>query len=85
MSIKRLYCTVTMVPLGPTLLLIEWRKKSEIRLTRNMADRSAENHRVGNISISAWHLEDRAEQRMSLSQIPESVGGRVRADGRGPL
>lgn len=54
-----------------------------MRLTRNMADRSAENHRVGNISISAWHLEDRAEQRMSLSHIPESVGGRVRADGGG--
>lgn len=48
-----------------------------------MADRSAENNRVGNISISAWHLEDRAEQRMSLSHIPESVGGRVRADGGG--
>ncbi|TNM93993.1 hypothetical protein fugu_002169 [Takifugu bimaculatus] len=42
-----------------------------------MADRSAESHRVGNISISAWHLEDRAEQRMSLSHIPESVGGRT--------
>ncbi|XP_029696165.1 inositol polyphosphate-4-phosphatase type I Ab isoform X7 [Takifugu rubripes] len=39
--------------------------------------RSAESHRVGNISISAWHLEDRAEQRMSLSHIPESVGGRT--------
>lgn len=76
---KRLNSTVTMVQLGPTLLS----EKSDIRLTRNMADRSAENHRVGNISISAWHLEDRAEQRMSLSHIPESVGGRVRADGGG--
>lgn len=79
MSMKRLNSTVTMVQLGPTLLS----EKSDIRLTRNMADRSAENHRVGNISISAWHLEDRAEQRMSLSHIPESVGGRVRADGGG--
>lgn len=47
-----------------------------------MADRSAENRMVGNISISAWHLEDRAEQRMSLNHIPESVSGRVR-DKRG--
>lgn len=46
-----------------------------------MADRSAENRMVGNISISAWHLEDRAEQRMSLSHIPESVSGRVRDNG----
>lgn len=50
-----------------------------------MADRSAENRMVGNISISAWHLEDRAEQRMSLSHIPESVSGRVRDDRGGPL
>lgn len=79
MSMTRLNSTVTMVQLGPTLLS----EKSDIRLTRNMADRSAENHRVGNINISAWHLEDRAEQRMSLSHIPESVGGRVRSDGKG--
>ncbi|CAG01341.1 unnamed protein product, partial [Tetraodon nigroviridis] len=39
--------------------------------------RSAENHRVGAISICAWQLEDRAERRMSLSHAPESASGRT--------
>lgn len=43
----------------------------------NLAHRSAENHRVGSISIQAWQLEDRAEQRMSLSHMSESISGRV--------
>ena len=38
---------------------------------------------MGTISISAWQLEDRAEQMMSLSLAPESAGGRVRDRGVG--
>lgn len=49
----------------------------------SLAHRSAENHRVGTVSVSAWQLEDRAEQRMSLSRAPESVSGRVRWIGGG--
>lgn len=35
--------------------------------------RSAENQRVGSVTIAAWQMEDRAEHRMSVS-----LSGRVR-------
>ncbi|XP_031147431.1 inositol polyphosphate-4-phosphatase type I A-like isoform X2 [Sander lucioperca] len=39
--------------------------------------RSAENERVGNISIAAWQMEERADQRMSVSRLPDSINGRT--------
>lgn len=38
---------------------------------------------MGTISVCAWQLEDRAEQRMSLGHAPESGSGRVRERGGG--
>ncbi|XP_078100142.1 inositol polyphosphate-4-phosphatase type I A-like isoform X1 [Sander vitreus] len=39
--------------------------------------RSAENERVGNISIAAWQMEERADQRMSVSRLPDNITGRT--------
>lgn len=40
--------------------------------------RSAENKPVGNIAVAAWQMEDRADQRMSVGRLPDSINGRVR-------
>ncbi|CAB1434676.1 unnamed protein product [Pleuronectes platessa] len=39
--------------------------------------RSAENVRVGSITITAWQMEDRADQRMSLNRLPDGINGRT--------
>ncbi|XP_060888986.1 inositol polyphosphate-4-phosphatase type I A-like isoform X6 [Labrus mixtus] len=39
--------------------------------------RSAENQRVGNVTIAAWQMEERADQRMSVSRLPDSINGRT--------
>nr|XP_033471632.1 inositol polyphosphate-4-phosphatase type I A-like isoform X7 [Epinephelus lanceolatus] len=39
--------------------------------------RSAENERVGNIIIAAWQMEERADQRMSVGRLPDSISGRT--------
>lgn len=44
--------------------------------------RSAENERVGNVTIAAWQMEERADQRMSVGRLPDSINGRVRDAGR---
>ncbi len=46
-------------------------------------DRSAENQRVGNVTIAAWQMEERADQRMSVGRLPDSINGRVRGAGKG--
>uniref|UniRef100_A0A3P9PM43 Inositol polyphosphate-4-phosphatase type I A n=1 Tax=Poecilia reticulata TaxID=8081 RepID=A0A3P9PM43_POERE len=40
--------------------------------------RSAENQRVGKVTIAALQMEDRADHRMSVRNLPESINGRVR-------
>lgn len=45
-------------------------------------DRSAENQRVGNVTIAAWQMEERQDQRMSVGRLPDSINGRVRGSGR---
>uniref|UniRef100_H3CZ48 Inositol polyphosphate-4-phosphatase type I A n=1 Tax=Tetraodon nigroviridis TaxID=99883 RepID=H3CZ48_TETNG len=66
----------TMYVLGSALFPVkELLQEQNHRLQLEL--RSAENHRVGAISICAWQLEDRAERRMSLSHAPESASGRT--------
>lgn len=40
-------------------------------------NRSAENKRVGDITVAAWQMEERADQRMSVGRLPDSINGRV--------
>ncbi|XP_036946808.1 inositol polyphosphate-4-phosphatase type I A-like isoform X6 [Acanthopagrus latus] len=39
--------------------------------------RSAENQRVGNVTIAAWQMEERQDQRMSVGRLPDSINGRT--------
>ncbi|XP_038577751.1 inositol polyphosphate-4-phosphatase type I A-like isoform X6 [Micropterus salmoides] len=39
--------------------------------------RSAENERVGEVTIAAWQMEERADQRMSAGRLPDSINGRT--------
>ncbi|TKS66454.1 Type I inositol 3,4-bisphosphate 4-phosphatase [Collichthys lucidus] len=39
--------------------------------------RSAENQRVGNVTIAAWQMEERTDQRMSVGRLPDSINGRT--------
>ncbi|KAM8904615.1 inositol polyphosphate-4-phosphatase type I A-like isoform 3-T5 [Spinachia spinachia] len=39
--------------------------------------RSAENRRVGNITIAAWQMEDGADQRTAVGRLPDNLSGRT--------
>nr|XP_046238079.1 inositol polyphosphate-4-phosphatase type I A-like isoform X9 [Scatophagus argus] len=39
--------------------------------------RSAENQRVGSITIAAWQMEERADPRVTVGRLPDSINGRT--------
>ncbi|KAI3365821.1 hypothetical protein L3Q82_000811 [Scortum barcoo] len=66
----------TMYMLGSALFPVkELLQEKSHRLELEL--RSAENQRVGNITIAAWQMEDRADQRMSGGRLPDSINGRT--------
>ncbi|XP_041834926.1 inositol polyphosphate-4-phosphatase type I A-like isoform X12 [Melanotaenia boesemani] len=66
----------TMYMLGSALFPVkELLQEKSHRLQLEL--RSAENQRVGSVTIAAWQMEDKADQRMSIGRLPDSINGRT--------
>ncbi|XP_054915107.1 inositol polyphosphate-4-phosphatase type I A-like isoform X1 [Poeciliopsis prolifica] len=66
----------TMYMLGFALFAVkELLQEKDHRLELEL--RSADNQRVGKVTIAAWQMEDRGDHRMSVKSLPESVNGRM--------
>ncbi|XP_068446469.1 inositol polyphosphate-4-phosphatase type I A-like isoform X10 [Clinocottus analis] len=66
----------TMYMLGSALFPVkELLQEKSRRLQLEL--RSAENKRVGNISVAAWQTEERADRRTPAGRLPDSINGRT--------
>ncbi|XP_047210987.1 inositol polyphosphate-4-phosphatase type I A-like isoform X3 [Girardinichthys multiradiatus] len=66
----------TMYMLGSALFAVkELLQEKSHRLELEL--RSAENERVGKVTVAAWQMEERTDHRMSVRSLPESINGRT--------
>uniref|UniRef100_A0A1A8SAX2 Inositol polyphosphate-4-phosphatase type I A n=1 Tax=Nothobranchius rachovii TaxID=451742 RepID=A0A1A8SAX2_9TELE len=66
----------TMYMLGSALFSVkELLQEKSHRLELEL--RSAENKHVGNITVAAWQMEERTDQRMSIGHLPDIINGRT--------
>ncbi|XP_028983529.1 inositol polyphosphate-4-phosphatase type I A isoform X11 [Betta splendens] len=66
----------TMYILGSALFSVK-ELLQERTHTLHLELRSADNARVGIITITAWQMEERADWRMAIGRMPESTSGRT--------